>query len=65
MLKVTDALNKIANRLLTIWEKKLDTTEKQKGEVGLPRIIKLSHKLNLSKKESMVLVYIMCAQVGI
>lgn len=42
----------------------MSVSEKQKGEQGLPRIIRLSRKLKLSEKESLVLIYAFVTQVA-
>ena len=39
-------------------------TEKEKGEGGLPRIIRLSRRLKLSEKETLVMIYVLTCQVG-
>ena len=39
-------------------------TEKEKGEGGLPRIVRLSRRLKLSEKETLVMIYVLTCQVG-
>ena len=58
-----DVLTKVQDRLWTIWNKKLEVTEKELGEIALPRIIRLSRKLKLNEKESMALIFILCSSV--
>ena len=51
-------------RIKKIWDAKLDVTEKVKGENGLPRIIRLSRRLKLSEKETLVMIYTLTCQVA-
>ncbi len=60
---VVAVLTMVMERLVTIWNRKLEVTESKMGEVGLPRIIKLARKLKLNEKETKVLVYVLCCQV--
>lgn len=62
--KVVNVLNKAAERIRKIWEFKLKVTEERNGTDGLPRIIRLARRLELSNKETQALVYILCCQVG-
>ena len=48
---------------MKIWQLKLETTERVKGELALPRIIRLSRRLKLSEKETQVMIYALCNQV--
>ena len=54
----------VQERILGIWKAKLEVSEKEKGEKGLPRIIRLVRKLKLSEKESMVLIYAFISQIA-
>ena len=51
-------------RIKKIWDAKLEVTEKVKGESGLPRIIRLSRRLKLSEKETLVMIYTQTCQVA-
>ena len=44
----------------------LDSNQRRrkKGIEGLPRIIRLSRKLKLSEKETLIMIYTLCCQVG-
>ena len=50
--------------LKTIWDHKVQVTELKCGEVGLPRVVRLCHKLKLTDKESLMMSYALCCQVG-
>ena len=47
-----------------IWNAKLEVTEKVKGESGLPRIVRLSRRLKLSEKETLVMIYILICMIA-
>ena len=51
-------------RIKKIWDAKLEVTEKVKGESGLPRIIRLSRRLKLNEKETLVMIYTLTCQVA-
>ena len=51
-------------RIKKIWDAKLEVTERVKGVSGLPRIIRLSWRLKLSEKETLVLIYTFTCQVA-
>lgn len=61
---VMQALAMVKDRLWTVWNRTLEITEKDLGEEALPRVIRLSRKLELSERETKILVYILSAQVG-
>ena len=54
----------VQERIKRIWDEKLRVTEKEKGEGGLPRIVRLSRRLKLSEKETLVMIYTLTCQVG-
>ena len=54
----------VQERIKQIWDEKLRVTEKEKGEGGLPRIVRLSRRLKLSEKETLVMIYVLTCQVG-
>ena len=54
----------VQERIKRIWDEKLRVTEKEKGEGGLPRIVRLSRRLKLSEKETLVMIYVLTCQVG-
>lgn len=54
----------VQERIKAIWTSKLAVAKKLKGEQGLPRIIRLAQKLNLSEKESLVLIYAFVTQIA-
>ena len=43
---------------------RLKASEDANGEPGLPRIIRLCRRLKLTEKETMVMIYTLCCQVG-
>ena len=46
-----------------IWNAKLEVTEKVKGESGLPQIVRLSRRLKLSEKETLIMIYILICKI--
>lgn len=60
VLKACDA---VVERFKKIIDKRLAATEKSNGEVGLPRVIRLSRRLKLNEKETSILTYVLVAQV--
>ncbi len=60
---VIKGLKMVEERFMLLWNGKLKATESSNGELGLPRVIRLSRKLQLNDKETRVLAYIMLAQV--
>ena len=54
----------VQERIKKIWDAKLEVTEKIKGEIGLPRIVRLSRRLKLSEKETLVMIYTLTYQVS-
>ena len=54
----------VQKRLKTIWDHKLKVTESKRGEAGLPRVVRLCRKLKLTEKESMIMNYALCSQIG-
>ena len=57
-------LRKVADRIQQLWSRVLAATEKEKGEKGLPRIIRLSRRFALTEKETKAMVYVFCNQVS-
>ena len=57
-------LRRVADRLQQLWTRVLAATEKEKGEKGLPRIIRLSRRFTLTEKETKAMVYAFCNQVS-
>lgn len=55
---VTKAMKLIEDRFLAIWNKVVEVTERELGEVALPRVVRLCRKLKLSEKESKALTYV-------
>ena len=49
--------------MLKIWDVRIKVSEEASGEGGLPRIVRLSRKLKLTKKETSVMIYVLCCQV--
>ena len=63
--KMLATLNRAAERICKIWELKLKVTEEMLGCEGLPRIIRLARRLELTEKETTVLMYILaCGTSG-
>ena len=54
----------VQERIKKIWDAKLEVTEKVNGENGLPRIVRLSRRLKLSDKETLVMIYTLACQVA-
>ncbi|XP_019854420.1 PREDICTED: uncharacterized protein LOC105313451 [Amphimedon queenslandica] len=61
VLKACDA---VVERFKKIIDKRLAATEKTNGEVGLPRVIRLSRRLKLNEKETSILTYVLVAQAS-
>ena len=57
-------LSQVMQRIQQIWNAKLKVTEEVKGEGNLPRIIRLSRRLKLSEKETIIMIYTLTCQVG-
>ena len=63
--KMLATLNKAVERIRKIWELKLKVTEEMLGSEGLPRIIRLARRLELSEKETILIVYIFTSQMHV
>ena len=49
---------------MKIWDARLKSKEEKKELEGLPCIIRLSRKVKLSEKETLIMIYTLCCQVG-
>lgn len=57
-------LIQVEKRIKTIWDQKLQVAESTHGEAGLPRLVRLCRKLKLTEKETLIMTYVLCCQVG-
>ena len=48
---------------MALWQSRLEATEESEGESGLPRVVRLSRRLNLNKKESLTMVFVLVTHV--